>query len=264
VLLHPDYRKYFGIQIGDTILQLNVVFFGYAQTCYVFMKIMREPCFELRAALIPVSNYVDDGFTAAASKLACLWQAIFAVLLQAVLGAYHGLAKCQLEPVMLIKWLGFLVDSENQKFAVAASKIDKLKELLLSTLAKEVVSSRDLAEVAGKVISLSPAVAPAALYSRAFFQAIKGHISWDALFPNPAEVRHTLQFWLDKIDGFNRRPWWPKPVALQAVVDASGVGFGGVLSASRSAPVRFQGTFSETEAAGSSTLPEVLGYVGAV
>jgi hypothetical protein len=53
-------------------------------------------------------------------------------------------------------------------------------------------------------------------------------------------------------------------VALQAVVDASGVGFGGVLSAPRSAPVRFQGTFLETEAAGSSTLHEVLGYVGAV
>jgi hypothetical protein len=126
------------------------------------------------------------------------------------------------------------------------------------------LSSRDLAQVAGKVISLSPAVAPAALHSRAFFQAIKGHISWDALFPNPAEVCHTLQFWLDKIDGFNGRPWRPKLVALQAVVDASGVGFGGVLSAPRSAPVRFQGTFLETEAAGSSTLHEVLGYVGAV
>lgn len=194
VLLHLKFRKYFGIQIGDTILQLNVVFFGYAQACYVFTKIMQEPCYELWAASIPVSNYVDDGFTAAATKLACLWQAIFAVLLQAILGAYHGLAKCQIEPVLVIKWLGFLVDSENQKFEVAASKIDKLKEFLQLTLSKEVVSSRDLAQVAGKVISLSPAVAPAGLYSRAFFQAIKGRTSWDALFPTPAEVRQTLEF----------------------------------------------------------------------
>jgi hypothetical protein len=37
---------------------------------------MQEPCYELRAAGIPVSNYVDDGFTAAETKLACLWQAI--------------------------------------------------------------------------------------------------------------------------------------------------------------------------------------------
>jgi hypothetical protein len=250
VLLHSDYRKYFGIQIENIILQLNVVFFGYAQACYAFKKIMQKPCFELRAASIPIFNYVDDGFTAAATKLACLWQAIFAVLLQAVLGAYHGLAKCQIEPVLVIKWLGFLVDSEGQQFEVAASKIEKLKEFLQLTLSKESVSPRDLAQVAGKIISLSPAVAPAALYSRAFFQAIKGRISWDTLSPNPAEVRHTLQFWLDKINGFNGRPWWPKPVALQAVVDASRVGFGGVLAFPRFAPVRFQGTFSEFNGSG--------------
>lgn len=53
-------------------------------------------------------------------------------------------------------------------------------------------------------------------------------------------------------------------MALQAIVDASGVGFGGVLTAPPSAPVQFQGTFSATEAAGSSDLREVLGYVGAV
>lgn len=225
---------------------------------------MQEPCFELQAAAIPVSNYVDDGFTAAATRLSCLWQAIFAVLLQAALGAFHGLAKCQIEPVLVIKWLGFPVDSKNERFEVAESKINKLKETLRLALAKQSVSSRDLAQVAGKIISLSPAVAPASLYSRAFFQAIKGNASWDALFPNPLEVRQTLQFWLDNLDVFNGRPWWPRPVGLQAVVDASGVGFGGVLTVPPSPPVQFQGTFSESEAKGSSTLREVLGYVGAV
>lgn len=188
------------------MIRLDVVFFGYAQACYVFTKIMQEPCYELRAASIPVSNYVDDGFTAAATRLECLWQAIFVVLLQSVLGAYHGLAKCQIDPVLIIKWLGFLLDSSNERFEVAPSKIEKLKNCLQSVLAKQSVSARDLAQVAGKIISLSPAVAPAALYSRAFFQAIKGNTSWDALFPNPVEVRQTLQFWLDNLDIFNGRP----------------------------------------------------------
>jgi hypothetical protein len=44
VPLHPKYRKYFGVQIGETILTFNVVFFGYVQACYVFTKIMQEPC----------------------------------------------------------------------------------------------------------------------------------------------------------------------------------------------------------------------------
>jgi hypothetical protein len=264
VLLHPDFRKYFGIQIGQTVLRLNVVFFGYAHACYVFTKIMQEPCFALRAAGIPVSNYVDDGFTAAETRLTCLWQAVLAVLLQASLGGFHGLAKCQIEPVQLIKWLGFMLDLVRERFEVGAQKLDKLKDFLRSILSKKAVSARDLAQVAGKIISLSPAVAPAALYTRSFFQAITGHTSWDALFPNPAEVREALTFWLDNLDRFNGRPWWPEPISLRVEVDASGVGFGGVLSAPSSPPLSFQGTFSPDQAAGSSTLREVLGYVGAV
>jgi hypothetical protein len=192
VLIHPSYWKYFGIRIGNTVLRLNVVFFGYAQACYVFTKIMQEPCFELRAASIPVSNYVDDGFTAAAIKMACLWQALFSVLLQAALGGFHGLAKCQIEPVLVIKWLGFMLDSTEQKFEVGTPKVENLLSFLQEILARPSVSARDLAQAAGKIISLSPAVAPAALYSRAFFEAIKGSVTWDALFLNPAEVKETL------------------------------------------------------------------------
>jgi hypothetical protein len=77
------------------------------------------------------------------------------------------------------------VDSEKERFEVAVPKVVKLKEFLQLALSKQVVSSRDLAQVAKKIISLTPAVAPAALYSRAFFQAIKGHARWDTLFPKP-------------------------------------------------------------------------------
>lgn len=157
VLLHPNFRKYFGIQIGQTVLRLNVVFFGYAQAYYVFTKIMQEPCFALRAGGIPVSNYVNDGFTAAETRLTCLWQAILAVLLQAFLGGFHGLAKCQIEPVQLIKWLGFMLDSVRQRFEVGAQKLDKLKDFLRFVLLKQAVSAQDLAQVAGKIISVSPA-----------------------------------------------------------------------------------------------------------
>jgi hypothetical protein len=156
VLLHPDFREYFGIQIGQKVLRLNVVFFGYAQACYVFTKIMQEPCFALRAAGIPVSNYVDDGFTAAKTRLTCMWQAILAVLLQASLGGFHGLTKCQIEPVQLIKWLGFMLDSVCQQFEVGAQKLEKLKDFLRFILSKQAISARDLAQIAGKIISLSP------------------------------------------------------------------------------------------------------------
>jgi hypothetical protein len=186
------------------------------------------------------------------------------VLLQASLGRFHGLAKCQIEPVQLIKWLGFMLDSVCQRFEVGTSELEKLKNFLRFVLSKPAVSARDLAQVAGKIISLSPAVAPAALYTRSFFQAIKRHTSWDALLPNPAEVREALAFWFENLDRFNGRPWWPQPVTLRMEVDASGIGYRGLLSVPSSPPLRFQGTFSPNQAAGSSTLREVFGYVGAV
>jgi hypothetical protein len=149
---------------------------------------------------------LDDGFTAAAARLACLWQLLFAVLLQGALGRFHGLAKCQIDPLQEIKWLGFMFNAVKERFVVGTSKLDKLKQFLRSILVKPSILARNLAQVAGKNISLSPAVAPAALYSRTFFEAIKGSATWDTVFPNPSQVKSTLQIWLDNIDNFNGRP----------------------------------------------------------
>jgi hypothetical protein len=190
----------------------------------------------------------------------CFW----AVLLQAALGDFHGLAKCQIDSVQKIKWLGFMIDLVKERVVVGTFKLEKLKQFLTSILNKPSISARDLAQVAGKIISLSPAVAPAALYSRTFFEAIKGSATWDTIFPNPSQVKSSLQFWLDNIDNFNGRPWWPNHVRLQAEVDASGVGFGGILSVPSQPPRSFLGTFNEQQARGSSTLREVLSYVGTV
>jgi hypothetical protein len=55
--------------VDTTVLRLNVVFFGYAQARYVFTKIMQEPAFALREAGIPMSNYVNNGFMAAATHM---------------------------------------------------------------------------------------------------------------------------------------------------------------------------------------------------
>lgn len=68
VPLHPDFRRFFGFRVGGRVFQFNVVFFGYAQACYIFTKIMQEPFLELKAAGIPVSGYEDDGLTARRSR----------------------------------------------------------------------------------------------------------------------------------------------------------------------------------------------------
>jgi hypothetical protein len=62
-----------------------------------------------------------------------------------------------------LKWLGFLIDSEEQMFKVGDAKIEKLKEVLRDALFKPDMSVRKLAALAGKILTVSPAILPAAL-----------------------------------------------------------------------------------------------------
>jgi hypothetical protein len=83
------------------------------------------------------------------------------------------------------------------------------------------------------------------------------------VFPNPESVKRTAEFWLTNVDRLNGRNWWPKPVIMQVVVDASGVGFEGYLRVGGQ-QLPFTGTFTKEQALSSSTAREVRGYAAAL
>lgn len=264
VPIHPDAQKFFGFKVGGITFYFKVLCFGFAQACYVFTKIMQEVAMELRKRGIPVSSYINDGFTAAPTPQRCLRQSSLCALLLGALGAFLGIPKCQLTPELLVKWLGFLIDTERQMFRVSESKLAKVKEALREMLRTPTTSARKLAALAGKIIALSPAVLPAALYSRRLIQAMKGETSWDTIFPTTDSVRETATFCLDSLDAFNGRRWWPIPVELQLEVDASGVGFGGTITTNCANKTPFLGTFTDAQASESSTAREMRGYAAAI
>jgi hypothetical protein len=138
---------------------------------------MQEVAFELRRRGMPLLSYIDERFTAAPTPGRCLRQSSLCALLLGALGAFLGIPKCQLTPELLLKWLGFLVDFEREMFTVRESKLAKLKEALQEMLETPSTSSRKLAALAGKIVAFSPAVLPAALYSRQLFQAMQGELS---------------------------------------------------------------------------------------
>jgi hypothetical protein len=213
---------------------------------------------------IPIFDYIDDSFTAARTRARCLRQSSLGVLFFAALGAFMGLPKCILWPQLIVKWLGFMVDSEKEEFRVGESKILKLKKVLEEALARPDTSPRKVAALAGKILALSPAVLPAALYSREFYLALKGKLSWDQVFPHPESVKEAAKFWLENLDRFNGRKWWPRAVAIRATVDASAVGYGGFIGVGAEPQVPFTGTFSTEETGQSSTAREVRGYAAAL
>jgi hypothetical protein len=159
--------------------------------------------------------------------------------------------------------LGFIIDSERELFSVSDSKIAKLKQVLEEMIRQPSTSPRKLAALAGKILSVSPAVLPAALYSRTFYAALKEK-AWDQVFATPQAVKEAASFWLDHIEQFNGRHWWSRPVEIRASVDASGVGFGGVLQMGTEEPVPFMGIVPVEQTVESSTAREIRGYAVAL
>lgn len=264
VPIHPAYWKYFGFRIGKKVFFYKVLCFGFAQACWVFTMVMREPILELRRLSIPLSGYIDDLFSAAKTFGKALRQILFTVLVFAALGAFFGLPKCQLEPLRRLKWLGFLVDSESESFLLTESRMLRLKQVLEEVVSLALTSPRVIAKLAGMLASAAPAILPVSLYSRSLYEALSNRESWDSLFPTPEAVVQTAKFWLANLGKFNGRRWWARPVAVNVVVDASGVGFGGFVQTESGRKFQLAGTFSRQEALRSSTEREIEGYAAAL
>jgi hypothetical protein len=133
-------------------------------------------------------------------------------------------------------------------FTISKIKLAKVKEALRKMLETPSTSSRKFAALAGRIVALSPAVLSAALYSRQLFLAMRGKLSWDAIFSTAESVKTPSEFWLRNLDSFNGQRWWPRSIELKIEVDASGVGYGGTLTSERVDKTTFMGTFLSEQA----------------
>jgi hypothetical protein len=218
-----------------------------SEACFAFTKIAQEPLIELRARGIPVSGYIDDGHTATKTYEKTIRQEYLIVRLFAALEAFFGIPKCNLKPLQELRWLGFLLNTLEQVFKVAPAKLEKVKEALRDAISKPSTSNRELALLAGKLVALSFAVLPALLFSRAIFQAMSGHESWGAWFSSPTSVQEEAQNWLDNLDAWNGRPWWPWHSKMTICIDASALGYGGFILGPDGCRHQVAGTFTSQE-----------------
>jgi hypothetical protein len=154
-----------------------------------------------------------------------------------------------------------VVDSTAQEFRVSEAKQKKARATLTELVEAETVTPRLLARVAGRIISMGPAVLPTSLYSRPLFQAIQGKLSWDQIFLTPEAAKEAARMFLDNLGEWNGRRWFPRRVLLEAASDASDFGFGGTIKVARSPAFELAGSLLESESPMSSTAREMLGFL---
>ena len=104
--------------------------------------------------------YLDDGFGSRPDKCS----AVAASLIQRKELSSSGLLcneeKSHWDPVQIGEWLGFVIDTILMCFRIPEKKVLKLKGLLDSAIQDGFSSFRELARIAGTIISAALAVGP--------------------------------------------------------------------------------------------------------
>ena len=128
-------------------------------------------------------------------------------------------------PMQIGEWLGFVIDSVSMSFRIPEKKVSKLKGLLDSAIKAGNSSFRELARIAGSIISVALAAGPISrLLTRQMYFAIETWSAWDNTIHFSPSLLLELKFWFCNIDCFNGYSIRP-PLATHTVVfsDASDV-----------------------------------------
>ncbi|GAQ93282.1 Hypothetical protein KFL_014130020 [Klebsormidium nitens] len=73
LLIHPAYRKYFGIKVGQVYMHYNGMYLGWSEACFLYTLLTQEAAKELRLRSVPVSSSLDDGLTGCEDFWRCVW-----------------------------------------------------------------------------------------------------------------------------------------------------------------------------------------------
>jgi ribonuclease HI len=203
--------------------------------------------------------YLDDGFTSQPDRISALAASSIQQQDLKSSGLLCNDSDLHWDPMQVGEWLGLIINTISMQFKVPPKKLVKFKSLLDSAASDGSASIRQLAKIAGSVISLSFAIGPICrLCTRQMYCAIESRSGgWDQRIPLSPALLEELRFWLfnvDQLNGFAIR----HPSVTQSIflfTDASDCGFGGY-SSSLTDPV-VQGMFAREDSLKSFTFREL-------
>ena len=107
--------------------------------------------------------YLDDGFTSQPDFISTMAASTIQRKELRLSGLVTNEEKSNREPRQVGEWLGLVIDTIAMQYRVPDKKLSKLKSLLDGAVSDKYITIRQLARIAGSVISISLAVGPIAL-----------------------------------------------------------------------------------------------------
>jgi hypothetical protein len=206
-------------QGGWLYVTAEVLTFGLAHSVPVFTKITRQMCRVWRKRGYRMGHLLDDFlFAAPTYEQACEMRDAVVTDLQ-LWGWFVNFEKSQLNPAQCVRWIGVVIDTVSMRFYIPSDKVEKLEDAIRAFVAGPAMCTyRDLARIAGKVISMGVAILPARMMSREFFTLIRpSKHDWDErILDDVSGVLRVMTWWLRHLRVWNSVGVIPEP--LQDIV----------------------------------------------
>jgi hypothetical protein len=141
------------------------------------------------------------------------------------LGLIRALDKGSWEPSQVFQFLGFELDTIRGEVRIPGKKLEEYTKALEAVLTKENTTPKELASVAGKIVSVMRAFAPALIYMRSTFATIAGYVDgtqgWWSEVSLKGEVREDLQWLVENLKKRNGRFMWRPSRVVVLTTDAA-------------------------------------------
>jgi hypothetical protein len=206
----------------------TVLPFGLSSACGTYTRFMLQVYAPLRERGLRMTTFVDDAIFLAASLMQG-WLGMRALLLLlSFLGFCLSRGKCVSEPTKKGQYLGLVIDLEEQAFHVPQDKAEFILEEI-GKVRSTGSTKRDMARLEGMLVSVSPAVRLAPLYTRRLFQAMGELEDWgESLTEELAGLsEEDLLFWVEALIMQKGKPWRQEGPVFVCYGDASARGYGG-------------------------------------
>ena len=232
--------------------------FGISSACHLLTKLLRPLVKHWRAKGFSIVVYVDDGW-GTESSLSCTYvaQSVYSDLVNA--GFVVDQDKSIWTPCSVLEWLGYIWNLEEGIISLPPRKISSLKSIIQLVFKNRFnVSARQVAQVAGKIISLSFVFGNICqIMPRHLHSSIQNRLHWDSRIRLSDFAFEELQFWSELLNSLPCRafsPFWRAPERIM-FTDASNFAGAGILLHSRDLVAHFM--FDEFDKKQSSTYREL-------
>jgi len=228
--VHKDCQPFMGFRWRDAWYRYRVIPFGFSHSPWVFTKMIRHMIKRWRIRGYFVLAYVDDFLLMAPSPEELIQARDWIAQDLRNHGWHLEMDKSHWEPTQRLEFLGLIIDSQRGILEVPQAKVNNLKSLIREVLPKKEETARNLARVAGTLISVARAFSPARLYTRTVYREFKGYQTrswdWDTKVTLSQKTKEELTWILNNLDKFNGSAIWRPAIVLQLATDASPTGWG--------------------------------------